>query len=114
MGKEITFKYKFEDNYNPKYVNGCQGGSTPQGEIVLNFYFERLPIPNTETRILDAKTGALGDTINMEPKDYSNSIIRYLDSGVILSLDFAKTLHKWLGIIIEDHEKNIKKIGENK
>ncbi len=41
INNSFKFKYVFDDDYNPKYVNGAFGGVNPQGEINLNFYMER-------------------------------------------------------------------------
>lgn len=32
MTKKIEFKYIFEKDYNPKYVNGAFGGMSPTGK----------------------------------------------------------------------------------
>jgi len=45
----ITYKYIFEKDYNPLYVNGAQGGINPLGEIVIDFYLERNAIPVSQT-----------------------------------------------------------------
>src|SRR5665647_3901130 len=46
---ELTFKYVFNYGYNPTYVNGAQGGFSPRGEMVINFYLERQPLPDAIT-----------------------------------------------------------------
>ena len=50
---EIVFKYIFNYAYNPVYVNGAHGGLSPRGELVMNFYLERPPLPEEIVR----KTG---------------------------------------------------------
>lgn len=84
----IKIKYIFGDDYNPKYANGAYGGVTPLGEIVANFYFERHPLPNAE--ILSHESHSY------DPEDLPNSAVRFVDTGVILSPENARTLAEWL------------------
>lgn len=94
--EEIKCKYIFDDAYNPKYVNGAQGGISPQGEIVVNFYLERSALPNSQTFSFDGKN--LGDDdIAAEPKDLKNSFVRVIENGVVMNYQTAKAIHKWLG-----------------
>ena len=69
----IIFKYIFEDDYNPKYVNGAYGGITPKGEIIVIFFLERHGLPKSET-ISISEDGKLGDEIEREPKDHRQSL----------------------------------------
>ena len=98
--KKITFKYKYPDDYNPQYINGAQGGINVQGEIVANFYFERLPLPKSITNEVNDE-GVLGNMVATEPKDIHNSVLRYVQSGVVMNLEVAKQVHLWLGKHIE-------------
>lgn len=97
---KITFKYKYPDDYNPQYINGAQGGVNVQGEIVANFYFERLPLPNSITQEIDNE-GVPGNVVATNPKDLPDSILRYVQSGVVMNLEVAKQVYAWLGKHIE-------------
>jgi|SRR5699024_259148 len=98
--KDVHFKYKFPSDYNPDYVNGAYGGVSPNGEIVVNFYFERIPIPYEET--VDLDTEAIKRTL---PENHSENVIRYVPSGVVMNIDTAKSFHQWLGEHIKSLEK---------
>ncbi|MBA7707990.1 hypothetical protein ES703_116877 [subsurface metagenome] len=98
----VEFKYKFPDDYNPKYVNGAYGGIGPRGELVVNFYLERQPIPKEETYEV-TKKGVLGGLLDRTPEDLRSKIIRFIQTGVVLNLESAKIIHKWLG----DHIKSL-------
>lgn len=117
--KKIKFKYIFADDYNPKYVNGAYGGITPRDEIVLNFFFERHGIPISQSHKL-ANNGTLGEEIEIEPNDHKDSLIRYTDIGVILSLKNAIVIKDFLSAQIERLEqdaelkKEVKKRKMNK
>ncbi len=97
----IKIKYVFNDEYNPKYVNGAYGGVTPQGDLVLNFYFERLPIPNSVTHIIN-DDGTLGEITAIHPQE--SIVIRYIQNGVILNLNSARQLQMWLSEKIDQME----------
>ena len=102
--REVKFKYIFEDSYNPVYVNGAQGGINPQGEIVINFYLERLALPTSQTHEVK-EDGRLGEMIASEPADLGQSFVRVIKNGVVLNLAAAKSIHDWLGQNIENLEK---------
>ncbi|MFJ7646109.1 hypothetical protein ACIQ1H_01095 [Lysinibacillus sp. NPDC097279] len=96
----VRFKYKFPENYNPMYVNGAHGGINPTGELVINFYFERHPIPYEEIRQIGID-GKLESDGEFQPEDIHNTFLRIINTGVIMNLDSAEIIHKWLGENIE-------------
>ena len=75
---EITFKYVFNYGYNPSYVNGAQGGFSPRGEMVINFYLERQPLPEAISHEITPE-GAIGRETASEPKDLAQSMVRFID-----------------------------------
>src|SRR6185369_1888802 len=83
---EITFKYVFNYGYNPSYVNGAQGGFSPRGEMVINFYLERQPLPEAISHEITSE-GAIGKETSVEPKDLAQSMVRYIDTGVVMSYE---------------------------
>ena len=105
----IKFKYIFPDDYNPKYVNGAYGGITPKGEIAVNFYLERQGLPISQTYEVSSE-GNLGDEIHKEPIDLQTSMVRYVDTGILLNLNSAKEIISWLSEKVEILERTNKKI----
>ena len=101
---KVKCKYIFKDDFNPVYVNGAQGGINPQGEIVVNFYLERVALPVSQTYGID-KGKIIGVEIESEPTDLKNSFVRVIENGVIMNYQTAKELHKWLGGHIEKLEE---------
>ena len=93
---EVTFKYVFNYGYNPTYVNGAQGGFSPRGEMVINFYLERQPLPDSITHEITTE-GAIGRETSVEPADLASSLVRFIDTGVVMSYDNAKIFHAWMG-----------------
>ncbi len=101
---KIKCKYIFKEDYNPKYINGAQGGITPQGEIAINFYLERQALPVSQTyKVDDGKINA--KEVESEPSDLNNSFVRIIENGVVMNYQTAKEIYKWLGNNIEQLEK---------
>lgn len=93
--ERIKFKYKFDESYNPHYVTGAFGGVTGRGEMVINFYMERMALPvNHSHNIINGELELPGE---IEPENIHETRIRFIDTGVIMNLITAKELHAWLG-----------------
>lgn len=108
--RQIKFRYIFPEGYNPVYCNGAYGGISTNGEIIANFFVERLPIPNSITNEVNPD-GTLGGAISTDPENIENILIRYISTGIILSEENAKAIHSWLGTQIQELE-NRKAISE--
>lgn len=93
---KVQFKYVFQDDYNPEYCNGVYGGVNPHGEIVINFYFERFPIPHSVTNNVNLD-GSLGEVASTSPENSDSMFIRYVTNGVVLDRSTAQALYDWLG-----------------
>ena len=100
---ELTFKYVFNYSYNPTYVNGAHGGLSPRGELIMNFYLERLPLPASMTHEINPN-GTIGNQVAEEPADLKSSMVRFVDSGVILNYESARNIHAWLGERLQEME----------
>lgn len=104
---ELKFKYIFNYGYNPTYVNGAQGGFSPRGEMIVNFYLERQPLPESISHEITSE-GAIGRETHMEPDDLANSMVRYIDTGVVMSYENAKVFHAWMGEKLREMEEMLK------
>lgn len=92
----IEFKYIFEDSYNPKYVNGVHGGPTPSGDLVMHFYLERTPLPNTVVHDVDESGALIPDSLTTSPPAGKPALVRVVENGVVMNLSFALILRNWL------------------
>jgi len=101
---EITFKYVFNYSYNPTYVNGAQGGFSPRGELVINFYLERQPLPEAISHEITPE-GAIGKETGAAPKDLAQSMVRFIDTGVVMSYENARVFHAWMGEKLREVEE---------
>lgn len=102
IADQVIFKYIFPESYNPQYSNGAHGGVTTQGEIVMNFFMERQPLPHQETFAVKP-TGIVGEAKSRTPPDPDGSltVLRYIVGGIILNRDAAVRLHDFLGTTIK-------------
>jgi hypothetical protein len=100
---ELKFKYIFDYGYNPVYVNGAHGGVSPRGELVMNFYLERMALPESITHEINPN-GTIGNEVSTEPEDLKNSLIRFIETGVVMNYQNAKELLLWLGERVKEME----------
>jgi hypothetical protein len=101
---ELVFKYIFNYGYNPTYVNGAQGGFSPRGEMVIHFYLERQPLPESISHEITPE-GAIGREVSVEPEGLTGSMVRFIDTGVVMSYENAKVFHAWLGDKLREIEE---------
>jgi hypothetical protein len=109
--EKIKFKYIFKDDYNPKYVNGAFGGISPQGEIVVNFYLERVALPRSQTYSVKEGMVLSEITDEREPGDHETSMVRFVENGIVLDLAHAEDIYRWLGEHIKSLKSNLEKNG---
>ena len=100
---EMTFKYIFQYDYNPIYVNGAHGGISPRGELVMNFYLERQPLPNEIVHEI-TPAGTIGPETAVDPSDLTRSLVRQVINGVVVNYQTARELHYWLGEKVKEME----------
>lgn len=93
--RTINFHYVFAEDYNPVYCTGAYGGVSPQGDIIANFYLERMPIPKSIMHELN-DDGSLGEIVGMEPSDFQQKVIRHVSAGIILNETNARSICEWL------------------
>ncbi len=101
---EIKFIYEKGTDFKVHQIDGVLGGTSPHGDIFLNFFSERFPIPETVSYEL-LENDKLGKEIE---KDVKNAIIRELECGIILNIETAKKINEWLSQKITENEKVIK------
>ncbi len=100
---QIKFKYIFDYGYNPVYANGAHGGVSPRGELVMNFYLERVALPESITHEINPN-GTIGQEVDAEPADLAQSLVRVIKSGVVMNYQNARELHYWLGERLKELE----------
>lgn len=99
--KEVTLDVHYIKNNDFKTVlaTGIIGGITPNGLIDMNFFIDRIPIPQKVTHSLSG--GSLGTEIR---KDSKKGIIREVNFGVVLDFTTAKSMLEWLDTKVKELE----------
>lgn len=100
----VSIKYIFDHNYNPDYANGAFGGISPKGEIVANFFLERVALPYEIFHQVNGN-GTLGEVVGCDPDDLERSLVRFVSNGVVLNKQSAKDVIAWLSAMVEQLEK---------
>ncbi len=103
MKRELRFDYIFGDEYRPVFVNGAHGGVSPRGEMVINFYHERPPLPDSVTHEL-SPDGTIGREVQPDPASVATTMVRSVDAGIIMSYENARNFHLWLGERLREME----------
>jgi len=90
--KTINFDYIKSNQFRVIHADGVHGGVRPSGQgIQIAFFNERQSIPRRETYNLDGMK--LAGIKHSEKRD---AIVREVEVEVLLDLDAAISLHKWL------------------
>ena len=98
MPQEVKIVYRFSPEYKESYANGCYGGRTPKGEVLINFFTEYFKVPESETYELNDD----GEIVGLKDDEQEEiSVIISVSHGVILSKERAREIHTWLGHILE-------------
>jgi hypothetical protein len=96
---EIKFNYIKNNNFIINHVDGLHGGLTPRGHLIMNFFCERFPIPNSVT--FEINEGNIGKEVDKKSKE---GVIREIVSGVVVNLEAAKSINAWLTEKIKEME----------
>lgn len=99
--KTITFEHRCSDSYELRLANGVMAGILPQGQISLNFYLERPPLPTAVVSDVDEKGHAVPRPAS-DKLDNGITMERQFTSGVVLNVDTAKIL---IGLLAEQVKK---------
>jgi hypothetical protein len=105
--QSITFVYKERSDYLTSHADGAQVGTTPQANIYMGFYLERPWNPTKVTHSL-LTSGQLGGVTTQEGEAGARAseptLIRELQTGVVLSVTTAKQILQSLKQAIEGAE----------
>lgn len=108
---KITVHNKISSNFRQLHVDGAWGGVTPRGQINLNFYAERTPIPkSTDFEITDG--GTVGNVLG-HSEDSKQGFLREFEVGIYMDLNAAKSLAQFLNGKVAELEKLITTSNES-
>lgn len=102
---KVKFIYNKPEDYRTYYANGAFGAITPRGDYEFNFFFEHKDLPEKEVMNIE------GD--QLKPEEQKNlaeiTVIRDFKVGMIMTIEQAEELGKWLLSTIENYKKQLKK-----
>jgi hypothetical protein len=100
---QLEFDYIKSNFFRVVYVDGVFGGISPRGMMAFAFYNERAPIPRkTAVTMVDGiPQFGPGPTSAERVIDTRTGIVREVETEVVMSIESAEALHRWLGEKIE-------------
>ena len=93
-GARVRFHYLKSNLYRVVHVDGAYGGVSMDGTVQMQFYSERLPIPDITVHPL-LEDGTLGEEIRSE-RVGRDGIVREVEIGAVFDLETARSLVGWL------------------
>jgi hypothetical protein len=87
---EITIKFTKARDYKIITANGVWGGVGPLGDVIFDFYVEKLEVPDTQRIKVEPNLPA------EELERQGEMHVRESQAGIILRPDIAHTIGKWL------------------
>lgn len=104
---KLKIKYIIPDHIQDCFVTGAYGGINQKGLLQIHLYNERPAIPKSAEIILNDK-GKL-DEIRHK---FGGDLIRIIQASLVMDVQVAKGIYRWLGKHIEDFESQFEEIEE--
>lgn len=101
----VTFHMHKGQYYRVIYMSGAIGGLTPELNVQMTIYNERLPLPRVVVNQVK-EDGTLGDEIS-ELREGKKGVVREMEGTLVMSLETATRVHAWLGKQIAAGNKEI-------
>lgn len=99
---KVQFHYIKSNLFRVVHVDGAYGGLTPQLNVFLSMYSDRLPIPEMQVMSVN-DSGQLVDEIVTE-RVSKRGIIREVEVGIVMSVANARSLIDFLTVKVEQAE----------
>jgi hypothetical protein len=94
VAAKIKFEFKDSNLFRIVHSDGAFGGPTPQGDLYLSFYSERLAVPKAVTHKIVGDT--FGEEI-IEERVVGDAVERTMEVAVVMNINAASNFHGWLG-----------------
>jgi len=88
---EVKFDYIKSNFFRVVHADGAIGGPTPNGNIQMNLWSQRAPIPTHV--VYQMSGGVIGNEVEREQRD---AIVREVEAGIVLDLPTAISVRDWL------------------
>lgn len=105
--RKVKYTYRKADDYKIIFANGVYGGITPRNELKFDFIHEYKETPGIE--IIPVKEDGSPAPIEKEiPEEIE--ITRELKIGIILNLDQAESIGRWMLAKVEAFKKELEEL----
>ncbi len=92
MAKRLRFEWQYPADFQHHPVSGIYGGVLPSGDLVMEFFLERMPPPEYEVREISPELPA------GKPVEFAEQkVVRLVQCGMVANLQTARSFHEWLG-----------------
>ncbi len=92
--RKIRFHYQKTNQFRNVRIDGIFGGITATGNIQMDFFSERNPIPKALVFPI-SPAGVLGDEVE-EDRQTKDGVVRDVEFSSVIDVDKAKALVSWL------------------
>ena len=96
--RRIVFEYARSRDFRLIYANGAQGGVTPRGELLFDLFVEQ------QRAVLRTAHSVVPDGLGPEEVELAPNHLREVQARVVMSLQQAKSLGRWLLTTVEAFE----------
>lgn len=104
---EVVITYDYAKDYRVVPSNGCFGGLTPRGDLIINFFEEAYPLPKAVTHEITPQ-GTLGAE---KSRHIDANLVRHVQVAIVLAPHQAESIGQWILRKIEEAKK---RSGERK
>ena len=92
MSKRLRFEWQYPEDFSHKPVSGIYGGLLPSGDLLLEFFLERMAPPEYEIREISEANPA------GKPVEFAEQkVVRTVQCGMVANLQSVRSFHEWLG-----------------
>lgn len=102
--ERLPFHYIKANQFRVIHADGVHGGITPRGYIQMALFSDRHPIPQIVVHEID-QDGKVSPKELASERVSKPGIVREVETEVIMDLDAAKVISKWLANKISMVEK---------
>ena len=105
---QVTFRYKISPNYAVYSIAGAHGGLNSQGDVVVNLFSERAPIPRRQTFRVNSS-----GKLDQPPLDVESetAIIRDVMFALAMEPETARSVGQWLIDRANEHNERVIKLN---
>ena len=101
---KVKFHYIKSNHFRIIHADGLLGSITPKDDLIVTFYNERSPLPDSVTFEITAN-GELGDEIEAERVSASSDgVVREMEVGIVFDVNFARSFAVWLTEMVQNFE----------